>query len=505
MNLTQKLRDRYEIRELAKNDLGFRREVLLRCAEDTLYWFDNFAWTFDPRTQPSEVPFIPYDGKQRDFILFLEDVLKHPKDIFIDKPRDVGATALIMNFLLKHYLFDDSFNARAGSRKEDYVDRAGDPDTLFYKIDYTFDRLPLWMQPKQNRSYLKLTRDDNSNAIVGESANPSFARGGRQTMVLFDEFGFWPWAQAAWESAGDVTNIRIAMTTPPDTGKSSHAYKLLSGQAGNITVFGFDFRDIPHKNDAWLVEQRARRSTEEFEREVLKSYSGTAKSKVYMQDFNAQVKLGTYEYNPSLPLYISWDFGMNDPTSMIWFQKDMKTNNVYVIDSFEKSGNMIDFFVPFVTGEVASGIYEYTDQELEMIARHKEWRKDITHYGDPSGKNRNQVSKDSIISELKKHGIYVQTKPPVEHRIYREKTIMLFRRLHVDEKRNQYFIECIISARYPERSEGSQATTPIDKPIHDHTSHYRTALEFFAYNEPDVERLQRKYKVVKYGYKPNGG
>lgn len=36
-----------------------------------------------------------------------------------------------------------------------------------------------------------------------------------------------------------------------------------------------------------------------------------------------------------------------------------------------------------------------------------------------------------------------------------------------------------MNARYPERSETSQSTSVQSKPIHDWTSHFRTALEYF--------------------------
>jgi hypothetical protein len=48
--------------------------------------------------------------------------------------------------------------------------------------------------------------------------------------------------------------------------------------------------------------------------------------------------------------------------------------------------------------------------------------------------------------------------------------------------RNEYFLEAIKSARYPQREESSQATTPIALPIHDWTSTHRTVLEYFFMN-----------------------
>ena len=35
-----------------------------------------------------------------------------------------------------------------------------------------------------------------------------------------------------------------------------------------------------------------------------------------------------------------------------------------------------------------------------------------------------------------------------------------------------------MNARYPEVTETSNRSTPADKPVHDWTSHYRTAMEY---------------------------
>ena len=51
----------------------------------------------------------------------------------------------------------------------------------------------------------------------------------------------------------------------------------------------------------------------------------------------------------------------------------------------------------------------------------------------------------------------------------------------------------ILNARYPERKESSQSTKPFELPIHDWTSHYRTALEYFVtYMEENKPAKRRK-------------
>ena len=95
-----------------------------------------WCWTFDPRLEQPHLPFILYP-KQRKFIRKLDDCfersLKGEKvNLLSDKPRAVGATFTFCAWVLQKYLFWN-FNARLGSRKEDYVDKSGETDTLFYK------------------------------------------------------------------------------------------------------------------------------------------------------------------------------------------------------------------------------------------------------------------------------------------------------------------------------------------------------------------------------------
>ena len=42
-----------------------------------------------------------------------------------------------------------------------------------------------------DRASMIIKHPNGVNAISGESANPNFGRGGRNSCILFDEIGFW--------------------------------------------------------------------------------------------------------------------------------------------------------------------------------------------------------------------------------------------------------------------------------------------------------------------------
>lgn len=479
--------------DLADKDEELQLLIYRKCKKSIEYFVDGFCWTLDPREANPNKPFILWP-KQREFLLWLEVLYQRSQqgekiNILIDKPRAVGVSYCLLVWHLWHYLFDD-FTARIGSRKEDYVDKKGDPDALFPKIDYQLDRLPIWLQGNNDRAYmiLKERNSTTQNSIVGESANPNFGRGGRKNSIMFDEFGFWEYAKSSWQSSGESTNFRIAASTPPEAGKDSYYYKLLTGQEGKVYKFEFNWNDDPRRNTQWLSQAKESKSEEEFAREVLKSFDGTTKGKVYAVSLRF-AEMSDADYNPKLPLFVSWDFGL-DTVAMIWWQKDFETNKVYMIDCYHNENKEIGFYVPFVKGVIATdGQTVYNNFELEMIERHRNWSKTVTHFGDPDVRKRNLINKESVKDWLyTKHGIYVQSQSwgGREWKDLKEKTVLLFKRLTVNEARCEPALSAIRNAKYPEVREGSQRTTESSNPVHDWTSHFRTSAEYFADNEPET-------------------
>jgi len=479
-------RFRAELLERAENDEELQAVLREKCRLSDEFFFNVFAWTFDPRLADPVVPFILYP-KQKKLIDWLNSLLERSKagekvNGLIDKPRDVGATFTVMTWILKKFLFEE-FSARVGSRKEDYVDKRGEQDTLFFKFDFTLERLPPWLLTDETeRASMLLTRATNN--ISGESANPNFGRGGRKTITVFDEHAFWEWARSSWESAGESTNFRLSMSTPPESGRDSHFYKLLTGVHGRIEKFEFDWQDVPTRDAKWLQTQRETKSEEELAREVMKSYEGTTEGKVYAVDFRLAT-LSDVEYRPHLPLFVSWDFGL-DTVAMIWWQKNLETNKLYIIDSYANANKAIDFYYPFVKGVVSSGLHEYTREELDIIDRHAKWSKNITHYGDPDVNKRSLKDGESTKDVMEAEGIYVQSTSWAGRKWQdiKEKTKLSFRRLEVNEIRNEVFISAMRNARYPKKKENSQATSEAIKPVHDWSSHFRSSYEYFIDNEP---------------------
>jgi hypothetical protein len=186
--------------------------------QDVLFFCNVFCWTYDPRTDAKHVPFVTY-GFQDEVIPEINRCIEAGEDLFSDKSRDMGMTYMVLYVILWRFLSKAGEQYRVGSRKEDYVDKSGDMDTLFEKLRYQLGKLPIWMMPfgwnvRKNSTYMRLTNPENGSAVIGEATNRDFARGGRQKAVFFDEYQAWEMAEEAWKSASDATKCKIVVGTP---------------------------------------------------------------------------------------------------------------------------------------------------------------------------------------------------------------------------------------------------------------------------------------------------
>lgn len=471
------------------------------CATDIHKFFRTFLFTFDPKRPPYHFPFNPFPF-QDDLIDDIVDAIENGYDIFIDKTREMGATYTALGVLLHYWKYKDAANFLIGSRKEDIVDNVGKiasgessnkEESLFGKLDYMIERIPRIAQPTgfdpmRHRSYMSLRNPELGNVIGGESANPNFSRGGRQKAILLDEFAFWDNDTAAWGATADTTNCRIVLTTPgirPNT----KAKKLRFGKDGeNIKVISLPYHLDPRKTPEWLAQQRKRRSKEDFAREIMIDWEGSIAGVVYPEVRNREV--GSFPYEPGWPLYATWDFGLDGLALQMW-QPNPTNGKMRIVDAVMNENVPIQWFFPFLHQPIDSH-FNYSEDQLAAINRFKIFQKAV-HYGDPDVKKRSVASKTmtSVRLELADIKVYVQTNEHAkDFDTRREKTkVMLQKGIEVNNTPGtQVWCDSMDEARYPQRSETSQSTTEIVLPIHNWTSHHRTATEYLAVNyEPEPE------------------
>jgi len=214
-------------RHLARCPREWRRSWKLiagyRSADAYLWWLNAVAWTFDPRKiktgESPHLPFITWEF-QDNAARQLWDAVNTGYDRLIDKSRDMGASWLCLTVLLWFWQFHGDMTFLVASRKEEYVDSAGNPDCLFWKLDYLIENQPTWMRPKFSRRHMHLKNLDNKSVLDGESTNQDIGKGGRRNAILLDEFAAVEKGTAILAATADATPCRIFNSTPMGMGNA---------------------------------------------------------------------------------------------------------------------------------------------------------------------------------------------------------------------------------------------------------------------------------------------
>lgn len=253
----------------------WRNERLKRIRADTtgqtlaalkVYYRDNPAqfitdWgmTSDPRNVesdlPTNIPFILYP-RQEEWINWSLDRWKNKEPAITVKSRDMGVTWLMVGLAVTLCLFYHGFRVGFGSRKEEYVDKIGDPDCIFYKVREFTAGLPKefrgsWNE-KKHAPYMKILYPDTNSVIKGEGGR-SLGRGGRQSIYFVDEAAWLPDPESVEASLSQTTNSRQDVSTPNGMG-NPFARKFF---AAKIPNFEFDWRDDPRKDAEWYARTAA--------------------------------------------------------------------------------------------------------------------------------------------------------------------------------------------------------------------------------------------------------
>lgn len=257
------------------------------CKEDILFWINTFCATYNPRKNPSNIPFITYKYED-DLILDIVESIKNQKDLLIDKSRDMGVTWCVLLVFTWFWQFHgEGYDFLLGSRKEQYIDGIGNMDTLMEKVRFLIRNQPRWMRPegfdwKRDSNYMKIVNPESKATITGEATNANFSRSGRRRSIFFDEFAFWETDAEAWRASADSTNCRIVVSTP--CGFNNQFAKLR--HSGSIPVRSLHWKLHPEKDQAWYENECKRRNNDavEIAQELDINYEGSEEGVLF--EFN---------------------------------------------------------------------------------------------------------------------------------------------------------------------------------------------------------------------------
>jgi hypothetical protein len=504
-------------------------EFVFACKNDLVFFASVCCFVFNTKSKNDklkDVPFIPR-GFQRKYLRILQEHIDQEEDLLTDKSREMGVTWMVLIAIIWKWLFEDKFTAIISSMTVEKIDRKGDSGTLFWKLEYLIEGLS-WSFPRlvpkgfrcsePHRTHLKLINPENGAIITGESMGPNLGRSGRSRVMLLDEFAEGETQSESWASSSRTSDCRLVVFTPkglnyagrlatPKRGEArrinkvtlhwmvdetKNHYIIYSGKDGRVIAKGNGVVSqaiYDNHPDAlapvypWYEDAKRRVGDDPVKvaQELDVNYDESADGIMYPQLERA--RFGYFPYDPSLSLYLSMDYGLSDETAMVWIQWDYRARRFRVVDSFKAHGKKIKWYVPFITGkDFGLGMSDggYTEKQIEKINSHVAYNGRYTgFFGDPAGKARNQVSNTSVIQELGKHGVYVHTNSKFNS--YEVRSLYLAQILPLmdfNEDTCQDLIDDIRASRFKVGSDNRAV------PVHDSSSHYRTAMEFFAVNNP---------------------
>ena len=231
---------RLKVLEGAKADPRRQRFLMAACRADILFWINGFVVQYNPNSigEASEEigPFITWDF-QDEAVRVIRGCLEDRESLAISKSRDMGASWLCLLVMLWYVLFHDWKKFLCISRNADAVDKPGDSDSLFWKLDFVVGRLPGWMTKEYwNRRKMVIDNPKKGGSVTGQASTGAAGVGGRCWGAFIDEFPRIKEDRDVLQSMANTTACRIFNGTHRGTntafyditlGKAAHAYRQL--------------------------------------------------------------------------------------------------------------------------------------------------------------------------------------------------------------------------------------------------------------------------------------
>jgi len=183
----------------------------------------------------------------------------------------------------------------------------------------------------------------------GGADNPDAWRGGYSDEVIADEFDDMPPQLVALviePMLADRNGALVRSGTPKGKGLLQDAYERAKVTPG-YSSYLLDYTKTKALPDEAIDTLRREMSDEEFAQELQCSFNAPNSGSYYvalMNDAERDGRITEVPYEPSLPVWTSWDLGIDDATA-IWFAQVTIGGEFRFIDYIEDSGAALDHYV----------------------------------------------------------------------------------------------------------------------------------------------------------------
>jgi hypothetical protein len=328
--------------------------------------------------------------------------------------------------------------------------------------------------PNETRMEIKIKTkegvDDLTGATTLSDKNPSeiwlrgtenieSARGNKINFLVVDEVASirnweYVWNTVLRPTLTDTVGKAIFISTPKGF---NHFYTMYNRHLADTDYSSFHYStyDNPHIPKEEVDKARKEVTEEQFRQEYMAEFVAVS-GQVY-KEWDMTRQFIPVQYNPELELHVTFDFGVNDPTAIIWIQK--QGNFFHIIDYYEMNNASVEHFV--------------------HILNSKPYKKPTLYTGDPAGRARNNVTGTSVLTEYAKNGIHIRTIPGVRIEEQIRITHKYIAGLYVSDSLTRVR-DCILNYRYPDKENVLNSSN--EDPVHDEYSHFNRALEYYFVN-----------------------
>lgn len=235
---------------------GCLADLKLFYRDNPAQFITDWGMTYDPRNPerglPAVIPFILFP-RQEEWVYWFLNRWRNSENGLTEKSRDMGLSWLTIGVAVAFCNFQHQVTVGFGSRKEEYVDRIGDPKTLLEKARLFIMNLPVEFRGTWNRrlngSFMKISFPETGSIITGE-AGDDIGRGGRTSFYVIDEAAHIERPHLVEASLSANTNCRQDISSVK--GMANPFAEKRHG--GKIEVFTFHWRDDPRKDNAWYAK-----------------------------------------------------------------------------------------------------------------------------------------------------------------------------------------------------------------------------------------------------------
>jgi hypothetical protein len=463
----------------------------------------------DDEERSSFIPFLPFPFQIGFMYLFMKTLRTRGAlgDLAVIKARDMGLSNLICFICATLWMTRSPFKALIMSRNDDLVDKRGDPDALFWKIEYFLKGLPDWLiqglMPgfdfeKHRKTGQFINPAIPGNTLGGESTEANAGRGGRATVYLYDEFPFMPKFGSILTAGRSATNHRVGVGTV-NIDKGMDAYNWVHGRKGYTMprVVKYAWYEHPLHDMTWLRNERERDTEEGFNREVLMDWFSGVSEWVFPESHNKNP--GDHPFVPGAgQVYVAMDDGFDDDFALVWIQYQRMTGRFSVFQGYKNRHQVTDFYGSILTGVPRSDM-KY-DREALQIMRRQLLLPPQTFVVDSHMNSVEQMTGTSPLEHLAtEYGIVPFF--DFKKREFKERRLALGSILPLMDFHNHdgavEVLEAVQRYRWKRQEEGQDIVAEYKKPMHTSESHFVTALEYFAVNWDTIKMSNGSYDKMR--------